>query len=193
VDVRVAGLGEATVVNALAASAAALAAGASPADLARGLAEYRPLHGRLEPVALPGDVLVIDDTYNANPQSLEVALRELATGAACARGRHVAVIGDMGELGPETSAAHRAAGSLAAQLGIDHVYAVGAQAALVADGARSAGLAAERIHAYAEWEPAAEALTLSLRPGDRVLVKGSRSMRMERIVERIAAAAGGAR
>jgi UDP-N-acetylmuramoyl-tripeptide--D-alanyl-D-alanine ligase len=193
VDVRVAGLGEATVMNALAASAAALAAGASPADLARGLAEYRPLHGRLEPVALPGDVLVIDDTYNANPQSLEVALRELATGAACARGRHVAVIGDMGELGPETSAAHRAAGSLAAQLGIDHVYAVGAQAALVADGARSAGLAADRIHAYAEWEPAAEALTLSLRPGDRVLVKGSRSMRMERIVERIAAAAGGAR
>jgi UDP-N-acetylmuramoyl-tripeptide--D-alanyl-D-alanine ligase len=180
-------------MNALAACGAALAAGARLTDLARGLAAYRPVHGRLEPVALPGDVLVIDDTYNANPQSLEVALRELATGAACASGRHVAVIGDMGELGTEAAAAHRAAGSLAAELGVDHLYAVGSQAALVADGARAAGLADGRIHAYADWEPAAEAIAKGLRPGDRVLVKGSRSMRMERIVERIAAAAGGQR
>jgi UDP-N-acetylmuramoyl-tripeptide--D-alanyl-D-alanine ligase len=193
VPVRVAGLGEATVLNALAASAAALAAGASLAHVAQGLAAYRPVHGRLEPVALPGDVLVIDDTYNANPQSLEVALKELATGAACARGRHVAVLGDMGELGPEAPAAHRAAGSLAAALGVDHLYAVGERAALMADGARAAGLAPDRIHAYADWEPAADALARGLRPGDRVLVKGSRSMRMERIVERIAAAAGRAR
>jgi UDP-N-acetylmuramoyl-tripeptide--D-alanyl-D-alanine ligase len=189
-QVRVAGLSEATVMNALAACAAALAAGAPAADLARGLAAYRPVHGRLEPVALPGDVLVIDDTYNANPQSLEVALRELATGAACARGRHVAVLGDMGELGSETRAAHRAAGSLAASLGVDHLYAVGAHATQVADGALAAGLAADRVHAYADWEPAAAALADGLQPGDRVLVKGSRSMRMERIVERIAAAAG---
>jgi UDP-N-acetylmuramoyl-tripeptide--D-alanyl-D-alanine ligase len=193
VDVRVAGLGAPTVSNALAAGAAALAAGASLEQVAGGLAAYRPVRGRLEPVALPGDVLLIDDTYNANPQSLEVALRELATGPACADGRHIAVLGDMGELGAQTEAAHRAAGSLAAKLGIDFLYAVGAQAGNVAEGARGAGLAADRVLAETDWERVAEALEKRVQSGDRVLVKGSRAMRLERIVERIAAAAGGGR
>lgn len=193
IPVRVHGLGEATVMNALAAGAAALAAGASPEHVAAGLVAHRPVRGRLEPISLPGDVLVIDDTYNANPQSLEVALRELTTGPACAEGRHVAVIGDMGELGTETAAAHRAAGALAAELGVDLLYAVGAQASQVAEGARGGGLPADRIHAQADWEHAAEDLEKRVRPGDRVLVKGSRAMRMERIVDRIAAATGGTR
>jgi UDP-N-acetylmuramoyl-tripeptide--D-alanyl-D-alanine ligase len=145
----------------------------------------------MEPLALPRNIIVINDTYNANPQSMELALRSLASLRGSSRG--VAVLGDMGELGPEAPAAHRAAGSLAAALGVDHLYAVGERAALMADGARAAGLAPDRIHAYADWEPAADALARGLRPGDRVLVKGSRSMRMERIVERIAAAAGRAR
>ena len=193
VPVRVAGLGDVTVMNARAASAAALATGASLSQVAAGLETHRPVRGRMQPIALPDDVLLIDDSYNANPQSLEVALRELATGPACAKRRQIAVLGDMGELGEETEAAHRSAGALAAELGVDELYAVGAQAAHVAAGARASGLAADRIHAEASWEPAAEALQQRIRPGDRVLVKGSRSMRMERIVEHIAAAAGGTR
>jgi UDP-N-acetylmuramoyl-tripeptide--D-alanyl-D-alanine ligase len=193
VAVRVAGLGEHTVANALAASAAALAAGASPEQVATGLARHRAVKGRLAPLVLPGDVIVIDDTYNANPQSLEAALRELATGPACTGGRHVAVIGDMGELGDETGPAHRAAGALAAELGLDALWAVGECAEWVAEGARQAGMDAARIHAEADRETAAQALAKEIRPGDRVLVKGSRSMRMERVVECIVDAVGGAR
>jgi UDP-N-acetylmuramoyl-tripeptide--D-alanyl-D-alanine ligase len=144
-------------------------------------------------VALPGDVLVIDDTYNANPESLEAALRELAQGPSAASGRAIAVIGDMGELGDETGAAHRDAGALAAELGVAELYAVGAWSAQVAEGAVAAGMGADRVHAETDWEPAARALAKRLRPGDRVLVKGSRSMRMERIVEHIADAVGGTR
>jgi UDP-N-acetylmuramoyl-tripeptide--D-alanyl-D-alanine ligase len=192
VDVHVAGLGEHTVSNALAASAAALSAGATLAQVATGLARHRAVKGRLAPLPLADDVLVIDDTYNANPQSLEVALRELTGGPACGTGRPIAVIGDMGELGDETDAAHRQAGALAARLGVEELYAVGDWSERVAEGARSAGMGAEHVHASSDWETAAESLAKQLRPGDRVLVKGSRAMRMERIVERIALAVGGA-
>jgi len=193
IAVQVAGLGETTVLNALAASAATLAAGASLDEVAAGLAAHAGVKGRMQPIPLQGDVLLIDDSYNANPQSLEAALRELATGPACAEGRQIAVIGDMGELGAQTGPAHRAAGTLAAKLGIDELYSVGSQAATVAEGARAAGLGDEHVHAEASWESVAAALEKRIRPGDRVLVKGSRSMRMERIVEHITAAAGGAR
>jgi len=190
VPVRVSGLGDTTVPNALAAAAAARSAGASHEDVATGLAAYRPLGGRLEPIALEREILVIDDTYNANPQSMEVALRVLSAAPTADGGRHVAVLGDMGELGAQTEEAHRQAGALAASLGVDEIVAVGRHAGRVAEGARAAGLSAERIHAVEDWEQAAAALTKRLSPGDRVLVKGSRAMRMERIVERIADAIG---
>ncbi|MGH0028496.1 MAG: glutamate ligase domain-containing protein, partial [Myxococcota bacterium] len=147
--------------------------------------------GRRARFAGPGDVLVMDDTYTANPPSLAVALGELTGGAACRGGRRVAVIGDMGELGDETLAAHRAAGALAAELGVDQLWAVGAQAQVVAEGALAGGLDASRVHAERDWEPAAESLAKQVRSGDRVLVKGSRSMRMERVVDRIVDAVRG--
>ncbi len=180
VEVAVAGLGETTVPNALAAAAAAIAAGASLDDVASGLATYRPVSGRLEPVVLKDGVLLIDDTYNANPQSMEVALRTLARGGA--EGARIAVLGDMGELGEYGSAAHRNAGEIAARLGVDRLFAVGEHAGEVIHGARHAGMDANAVHASRDWQETARRVLEAVRPGDRVLVKGSRAMRMERIV-----------
>jgi UDP-N-acetylmuramoyl-tripeptide--D-alanyl-D-alanine ligase len=183
--VRVAGLGETAVSNALAAAAAALAAGATLEQVALGLADYRPVAGRLERRALPGGAVLIDDSYNANPQSMEVALRMLAS--CPAEGRRIAVLGDMGELGHSSDKAHREAGRLAAQLGIHWLLALGEQAERVASGAREAGMSASRTHVGASHEDVAERLRGELAAGDWVLVKGSRSMRMERIAELLGA------
>jgi phospho-N-acetylmuramoyl-pentapeptide-transferase len=143
VAARVAGLGETTLVNALGAAAAALAAGARLDEVAEGLARYRPVAGRLERRELPGGVVLVDDSYNANPQSMEVALRLLARSGSS--GRRVAVLGDMGELGEASGAAHREAGRLAASLGINFLVAVGQQAEQVAEGATAAGMSSSRI------------------------------------------------
>ena len=183
-----AGLGETTVPNALAAAAAALASGVPLADVATGLRNYSPVAGRLTPIALAHGGLLIDDTYNANPQSMEVALRTLARGD-CA-GRRIAVLGDMGELGEYGADAHRDAGALAAQLGIDRLYAVGAHAGEVIAAARAAGMEAASLHAGRDWEETAQRVLEALAAGDRVLVKGSRSMRMERIVAHVRRGAG---
>jgi UDP-N-acetylmuramoyl-tripeptide--D-alanyl-D-alanine ligase len=183
---RVAGLGEATLANALAAAAAAQAAGASLEALAAGLASYQPAHGRLERIELGSDIVLIDDTYNANPQSMEVALRVLADRRG--RGRGLAVLGEMGELGASADEAHREIGRLVGSLGLDALFALGGErAACFAEGAAAAGLPAERIVVCRDHEELAQRVARELAPKDWVLVKGSRSARMERVVERLAA------
>ena len=179
-DVEVAGLSDATLANALAASAAALAAGVKPADIAAGLASYQPAPGRLARRDLPGDRVVIDDTYNANPQSMEVALRMLAQ--LDSKGRRLAVLGQMGELGETAETAHRDAGALAARLGIDFVFALGERAEWIVAGARDAGMEPERLHTGLEHAEIAARVRDVLRDGDAVLVKGSRAAQMERVV-----------
>jgi UDP-N-acetylmuramoyl-tripeptide--D-alanyl-D-alanine ligase len=181
VALRVHGVGTVLVINALAAAAGALAAGASLDDVATGLEAWRPPAGRMQRIALPRDVVVLDDTYNANPQSMEVALRSLAALKGASRG--LVVVGDMGELGAAAPAAHRAAGRLAAELRLELLFALGEHAVEVVAGAVEGGMAPER--AFASRDPAelAGRVRAALRGGDRVLVKGSRSMRMERIVE----------
>ncbi len=185
VRARVAGLGETAVSNALAAAAAAVAAGLSLSNVVEGLAGYRPVAGRLERRSLPCGAVLIDDSYNANPQSMEVALRMLAS--CPAEGRRIAVLGDMGELGPTSEKAHREAGRLAGQLRIDWLLALGPHAARVASGAREAGMAEPRICVGTSHEDLADRLREELAAGDWVLVKGSRSMRMERIAELLGA------
>jgi UDP-N-acetylmuramoyl-tripeptide--D-alanyl-D-alanine ligase len=181
---HVAGLGEATVPNALAAAAAALAAGCSVGDAAQGLAAYRPVGGRMEPVALPRNIILINDTYNANPQSMEVALRGLARLRGSSRG--VAVLGDMGELGESADEAHRAAGRLVAELGLDFLFTLGPRAAETARGALEAGMEPGRVHVGKDHDELGASLRGMLRGNDWVLVKGSRSMRMERVVDVLA-------
>jgi len=183
--VHVAGLGEATVLNALAAAAAALAAGSSLADVATGLARYRPMGGRMEPMALPRNVILINDTYNANPQSMEVALRGLAELKGTSRG--LAVLGDMGELGEAAPAAHRAAGRLVGRLGLDFLFVLGAYAEETAAGALEAGMDPSRVRIGRDHDETSRNVREVLHGDDWVLVKGSRSARMERVVAALAA------
>jgi UDP-N-acetylmuramoyl-tripeptide--D-alanyl-D-alanine ligase len=131
---------------------------------------------------------LIDDTYNANPQSMEVALRTLARGDG---GRRIAVLGDMGELGEYGADAHRDAGALAAQLGIDRLYAVGAQSGEVVAAARAAAWTRRRCTRAATGRRPRSACSTGSRGRPRAR-EGSRSMRMERIVEHVRRGAGDA-
>jgi len=182
--VEVQGLGPTTVSNALAAAAAALAAGASVADVIKGLANHQGIKGRLQRHALAHGITLIDDTYNANPQSMEAALRLLAE----IKGEHraAAILGDMGELGATAEAAHRELGRLAASLGIDFLIALGSRSALIAGAAVDAGMHPTHVCVASDHADASERACSWLREHDTVLVKGSRSMQMERVVEAIA-------
>jgi len=165
-------LGRHNVGNALAAAAAALAAGADPDALARGLEQVRPVPGRLETRAGIRGARVIDDTYNANPASLAAALDVLAR----LPGERVLVLGDMAELGPGAAAFHREAGRRARTAGVARLYALGD---LAAEAAASFGAGARRFDAHA---PLIDALGQELHREATVLVKGSRVMRMDRVV-----------
>jgi UDP-N-acetylmuramyl pentapeptide synthase len=182
--VQVAGLGDSTVPTALAAATAALAAGATLGQVAEGLARYQPVGGRMERVALPRNIILINDTYNANPQSMQVALESLAKLKGKSRG--IAVLGDMGELGDAALEAHRATGRRVAALGLDHLFALGQFAEKLAEAAVEAGMAPERVHVGGSHEQVAAAVRELLQGNDWVLVKGSRSMKMERVVEALA-------
>jgi len=182
--VHVAGLGAPTVTNALAAAGAALAAGVDLRNVAQGLGRYEPASGRMEPVTLARNIIVINDTYNANPQSMEVALRSLASLRGTSRG--FAVLGDMGELGDTADDAHRAAGQLVAELGLDYLFTLGERAEQIADGALGAGMRADRVHVGTDHAELEAALRRVLVGDDWVLVKGSRAMQMERVVDGLA-------
>jgi UDP-N-acetylmuramoyl-tripeptide--D-alanyl-D-alanine ligase len=186
--VHVAGLGEHTVLNALAAAAAALAAGARLDDVPAGLGSFRPVSGRMERLALPRNVILINDTYNANPQSVEVALRSLAE--LRGRSRAIAVLGDMAELGATAARAHQAVGRLVAALGIDWLFALGPHAPELAKGALEAGMDPARVHVGHDHDETGAGVERILQGDDWVLVKGSRSMHMERVVESLSARLG---
>ncbi len=180
-EIRVSGLAETIVDNALAAAGGALAAGVAFETVVQGLAAHRGVPGRMQPRPFPNDVLVIDDAYNANPQSMRSALETLSR-LESAGARH-AVLGQMGELGDAAPAAHEELGRLAAELGLDGLFLLGDHAERSADAAREAGLAPERIFVGSDHESLAGALATRLHKGDRVLVKGSRAARMERVLE----------
>jgi len=164
-------------LNAAGAAAAAWALGVSPQDIAAGMSKVTIPGGRLR--VLSGDVTVVDDTYNANPASMRAAFGALAQ---LATGRRVVVLGDMFELGEHAARLHREVGAAAVDAEIALVVALGEHAGSVAAGARERGAAAE---SYSTLEELLGALDASVRPGDWVLVKGSRGMRMERVVEHL--------
>jgi UDP-N-acetylmuramoyl-tripeptide--D-alanyl-D-alanine ligase len=112
---------------------------------------------------------------------MRVALESLAKLQGGSRG--IAVLGDMGELGDAALAAHRATGALVAKLGLDQLFALGEHAEALAEAAIEAGMAAERIHVGGSHAEVADAVREMLQGNDWVLVKGSRSMRMERVIE----------
>ncbi|HSD44016.1 MAG TPA: UDP-N-acetylmuramoyl-tripeptide--D-alanyl-D-alanine ligase, partial [Burkholderiales bacterium] len=167
------------VSNALAAAAAAAAAGATLDAVARGLAAFRPVKGRLQPKVGRNGIVVIDDTYNANPDSVRAAIDVLA-GSERPR---VLVLGDMGEVGAQGEAFHEEVGRYAKECGIDRLIAVGK---LARAAAREFGAGGEHLESIEAVIARAQGLTVLK---GTILVKGSRFMRMERVVEHLVAEA----
>ena len=180
VDVRLSLAGRHNVRNALAAAAAATSAGATLADVAAGLGSMRAVKGRLQLRRTRAGAWLIDDSYNANPSSARAGLEVLSE----LPGRRWLVLGDMAELGEFADASHRELGELARALGVERLYAFGALAGLAAD---SFGAGAERYRDAAELT---RALDAAITADVRLLIKGSRVNRLERVVEALAPAAG---
>ncbi len=173
------------VANALAAAAAAHAAGADGDSVRRGLERTRPLPMRGALLRMKGEVRVLDETYNSNPKAME---RTLETLALIPAERKVVAAGDMLELGPTAAEAHRAMGEQVARSGAALFVAVGELSRLAAEGARAAGMA--EVRHFPDSAAAAAWTAAAVRPGDLVLVKGSRGMAMERIVQAIRSSLG---
>ncbi|MBW2667739.1 MAG: UDP-N-acetylmuramoyl-tripeptide--D-alanyl-D-alanine ligase [Deltaproteobacteria bacterium] len=180
-EVDVSGLGETTIINALAAAAVGVACGLEPELVARGLANYRGVPGRMSKRILDHDITLIDDSYNANPQSMRASISSLAS--LKGKGRAVAVLGPMGELGEDAEQAHLDAGKQTFEAGTELLVTLGDGARGIAEGAIAAGMAKHQVHCCDSHEAAVDVLTSSMREGDWVLVKGSRAAHMERIVE----------
>ncbi|HYS50985.1 MAG TPA: UDP-N-acetylmuramoyl-tripeptide--D-alanyl-D-alanine ligase [Burkholderiales bacterium] len=168
--------GRHNVLNALAAAACALAADASLEAVARGLAAFRPVGGRMQRRTASSGTKLIDDSYNANPDSVRAAIDVLAAEG----GAKVLLLGDMGEVGERGAEFHLEIGHYARERGVDRLLAVGelssACVAAFGEGARH----------FATVEALISAAQAELRPSTTILVKGSRFMRMERVVQALA-------
>lgn len=172
IDVHLPLLGKHNVLNALAASAATMAIGIHSDAIKKGLETILPAPGRLQLHTLANGVNIIDDTYNANPFSLQAAVNTLATFS----GKKILVLGDMKELGHEAKSLHFAAGEAIRQAGIDYLFTYGD---LSANTAQAFG---EGAYHFNEQEKLVTALKPFLYNQTTILIKGSRSMRMEKIV-----------
>jgi UDP-N-acetylmuramoyl-tripeptide--D-alanyl-D-alanine ligase len=168
--------GRHNVLNACAAATCALAAGAGLEAVSRGLAAFRPIGGRMQRRSARSGATLIDDSYNANPDSVCAAIDVLAAAA----GAKLLLLGDMGELGERGEEFHREVGRHARERGIDRLYATGA---LCRAAVEAFGKGARHFTTVEELIAAAED---GLAPRTTVLVKGSRFMRMERVVQALA-------
>ncbi len=183
VHVRLAVPGRHNVYNALAAAAVGLYLGVPMDRLDAALASAEVSAMRMQVFSSADGVTVINDAYNANPVSMQAAIVTLAEMDSA--GRRIAVLGDMAELGSLTELAHFRIGEQVARLPIDTLVSVGPRARHIADGARAEGMAAGRIHACMTAEEATEVLRGTLGHNDAVLVKASRVMGLESVVEEI--------
>ena len=180
VSVVLSAAGEHNVRNALAACAAALAIGIHLRSIARGLTAFTPVAGRLQKKQAANGAIVIDDTYNANPDSVRAAIDVLAN----APSPRTLVLGDMGEVGSEGIAFHEEIGEYARARHIDQLFTVG-------ELARHASRAFGRPARHFETMETLNEEVASVPPGASVLVKGSRFMQMERVVQRLTGVAVG--
>jgi len=173
--------GEHNVRNALAACAAAHALDIPPSDMQAGLRAFAGVPGRLQRRRGAAGSWVIDDSYNANPESMKAAIRVLVA----ERGRRVLVLGDMGEMGDASAALHAEVGAFARAHGVDALYALGEASA---EAARAFGPGARHFDDAAALIDAAAAEAAQ---GATILVKGSRFMQMERVADALAARGDG--
>ena len=187
-EYRISLLGRHQVQNAVFALAVGAELGLNLAELAHGLAECQPAKMRLQVWDWSG-VCVIDDTYNANADSMLSALQVLQE-LPC-KGRRVAVLGDMSELGTHSEGAHAEVGRRVAELGIGQLIAVGRMAGVMGQAARGAGL--NRVIELEHADAVVMTLKSILKAGDIVLLKASRLARLERVTEALQAAESGKR
>lgn len=178
--VRIKVHGTHNVTNALAAAAVGAVVNLSGSMIAQGLSRFRPAAMRSQVVTHQG-LHIINDCYNANPASMKAALQLLAQWSP-ARER-IAVLGDMLELGPESRSLHREVGQFLATQGLSRLIACGTLGREIAEGARLGGMAASQIEEVADAAAAADRLKKMVRQDDVVLVKASRGMKMEQVVQ----------
>ena len=182
-DVRIEALGRHNILNALAAAACASALGVALDEVASGLSRTIFPEMRLRAREIPGlaGVHLLDDSYNANPESVSRALETAS--ALRGDGRFISILGDMAELGRAAESAHREVGRKVAGCGVDLFVGVGPLMRLASDEARRAGMDDARLMNFDTPDAAASSVAGMLLSGDWVLVKGSRSMMMERVIK----------
>ncbi|HWP49709.1 MAG TPA: UDP-N-acetylmuramoyl-tripeptide--D-alanyl-D-alanine ligase [Candidatus Limnocylindrales bacterium] len=173
-------MGYHNIYNALAAAAATHALGLNLSEIQRGLENFQSAPMRMETISHKG-ILILNDAYNANPSSMKMALKTLKEIPGV--GRKIAVLGDMLELGRWSEMAHKGVGEAVADLGIDLLWVLGPYSQFIALGAREKGMEPNRIFLADSHEQIIEKLQHELKEGDTVLIKGSRGMKMEKIVK----------
>jgi UDP-N-acetylmuramoyl-tripeptide--D-alanyl-D-alanine ligase len=166
------------IYNALSAVAVGRFLGLGPDSMKRGLENFRPVAKRMEVSEVRG-ILIVNDSYNANPTSVKESLHWLASSR---RSRKIALLGDMLELGRLSARYHRQIGKAAAAVGLHILVAVGKYADYVKKGAVEGGIGDDRVHTFAHKSHLAGWLAGMLKEGDVLLVKGSRGMEMESVV-----------
>ena len=170
-------------LNAAAAAAGAYALGAGLDEICAGLTEFQAITHRMRLLKGVDGLTLLDDSYNANPRAMEQALNTLVQ-LTPDGGRSLAVLGPMAELGEESEKAHQQLGAYAARQGLDLLITMGGFAGVTAEAARRTGLG--RVYQVGGAKEAARILFDFIRPGDLVLIKGSRVARMEELVRLLA-------
>jgi len=178
--------GRHNVLNALAAVAVGRVMGVADSDAARGLASFEASPMRMS-FTRAGRWTVLNDAYNCNPGSLRAALEVLVDAAG--ERASAAVLGDMLELGETSRRAHQESGACAAELGVDWLFLFGSEVRALADGAVAAGMSADRVRVFSDKTALVESIVDDLDESAVLLVKGSRGMRMEEVVELLTAEA----
>ena len=178
-------VGQSAAINAAAAFAAGLAAGVEPETIARAIGSVRPARLRMAVEKLSNGAWLIDDTYNANPASVESAL---ATMGEFDGGRRFLALGDMLEMGASAQKAHASVAKWARAAGVERIFAYGPMASITAAEAGRLGIGGVEKKSH---EALARAVAGALKPGDVALVKGSRGMRMDKVAELVRQMAGG--
>jgi UDP-N-acetylmuramoyl-tripeptide--D-alanyl-D-alanine ligase len=174
--------GEHNILNALAASAVGHVFGMSPEEIAASLHTVAPPPQRGEILHFAEGFTVINDTYNSNPDALLSMVRTLTTGGAGAK-RKIVVAGEMRELGENSAQIHYETGKRIAEIGVDKIFGVEGFAKNLIEGAKDAGL--ENVEFYENSEIAGERFQTEIETGDSVLIKGSRGVRTEKVIEKL--------
>jgi UDP-N-acetylmuramoyl-tripeptide--D-alanyl-D-alanine ligase len=170
-----------SIYNALAAAATATLLHISPEEIQAGLAEFRPFPGRMETIRIPNNITILNDTYNANPTSMHIALKTLAQLGDT--GRRIAVLGDMAELGEASQDFHQQVGSLIKKMDLSLAVLMGPHAHVVNDSARAHGMREDALYIAQNHEETALYLDRYVQADDWILFKGSRTMQMEKSLE----------